>query len=98
TIAAWGITLGCGPNLFCPSDTVTRAQMAVFIERGLGSYVPPAGTTQLFTDVPPGSFGYDFIGDFARRGITNGCSGSLYCPSDGVTRAQMAMFLLRAEH
>lgn len=98
TIAAWGITVGCSATLFCPDDPVTRTQMAIFIERGLGVYVAPAGTTQLFGDVAPGSFGYDFIGDFARRGITNGCSASLYCPSEGVTRAQMSMFLLRAEH
>jgi len=98
TLAAWGITVGCGTNLFCPGDPVTRTQMAIFIERGLGAYVPPTGKPQLFTDVPPASPGYDFIGDFARRGITKGCSDTAYCPSNDVTRAQMAMFLLRAEH
>jgi hypothetical protein len=98
TIAAWGITAGCTPQLFCPADPVTRAQMAVFIERALGAYVPPPAKPQLFDDVPPGSFGYDFIGDFARRGITSGCTATAYCPSAGVTRAQMAVFLLRAEH
>jgi hypothetical protein len=70
----------------------------VFIERGLGVYVPPSGSNQIFGDVPPGAFAYDFIEDFSRRGITNGCAPGLYCPNDGVTRAQMAMFLLRAEH
>ena len=30
-LAGDGITGGCGPNLFCPNDPVTRAQMAVFI-------------------------------------------------------------------
>jgi hypothetical protein len=97
TIAAWGITAGCGPQIFCPTANVTRAQMAIFIERALGTYAPLPGP-QLFTDVAPGSFGYDFIGDFARRGITSGCTPSAYCPSAGVTRAQMAVFLLRAEH
>jgi hypothetical protein len=98
TIAAWGITTGCAPGLFCPFDSVTRAQMAMFIERGLGIYVPPSGSPQIFSDVPPGAFAYDFIEDFSRRGLTNGCAPGLYCANDGVTRAQMAMFLLRAEH
>ena len=38
-IAAAGITLGCNPpanDLFCPDDTVTRAQAASFFVRALG--------------------------------------------------------------
>ncbi len=35
-IAAEGITLGCNPEgtLYCPAATVTRGQMASFIDRG----------------------------------------------------------------
>ena len=29
------------------------------------------------------------------RGITLGCSGSAYCPNDGVSRLQMAAFMMR---
>jgi hypothetical protein len=72
--------------------------MAAFIERGLGISYPPTGAVQVFGDVPPGAFAYDFIADFSKRGITAGCGNSDYCPVDGVTRAQMAVFLLRAEH
>jgi hypothetical protein len=32
----------------------------------------------------------------AVLGITSGCSSTLYCPSDAVTRAQMAVFLVTA--
>jgi hypothetical protein len=98
TIAAWEITSGCAPRMFCPNNGVTRAEMAIFIERSIGVYVPPTGTPQIFADVPPDAFAYDFIGDLSRRGITNGCAPGMYCPYDGVTRAQMAIFLLRAEH
>ena len=28
-----GITSGCGPGLYCPGNAVTRAQMAIFLER-----------------------------------------------------------------
>ena len=33
-----------------------------------------------------------------RDGITAGCGGGNYCASASITRAQMAVFLLRAEH
>ena len=36
TIAAAGITTGCGGGRFCPKDAVTREQMAAFLGRGLG--------------------------------------------------------------
>ncbi len=32
-LAASGITQGCAPDRFCPNDTVTRDQMASFLER-----------------------------------------------------------------
>ena len=32
------------------------------------------------------------------EGITGGCGGGNYCPDNPVTRAQMAVFLLKAEH
>ena len=35
-LAAAGITLGCGPSLYCPNANVTRAQMASFLVRALG--------------------------------------------------------------
>lgn len=30
-----GITTGCGPGLYCPGNAVTRAQMAIFLQRVL---------------------------------------------------------------
>ena len=35
-LAAAGVTKGCGLNLFCPDDFVTRGQMAAFLHRALG--------------------------------------------------------------
>jgi|GEM_PF-6507030 len=35
SLAAAGITSGCGTNRFCPDGTVTRGQMAAFLRRGL---------------------------------------------------------------
>jgi hypothetical protein len=35
-LAASGISAGCGGGNFCPNDTLTRAQMAVFLAKALG--------------------------------------------------------------
>jgi len=97
--AARGITRGCDEGLFCPEDAVTRGQMAVFLERGIrgGDYEPPPATGTLFNDVAAGYFAARYIEVLAADEITSGCDVSLYCPEDPVTRAQMAIFLLKAK-
>lgn len=95
-LAARGVTLGCSGGNFCPDAPVTREQMAAFILRALGEPNPPVPTQQRFADVPPSNPFYGFIERLAQRGITQGCSGSNYCPADAVTREQMAIFLIRA--
>ena len=88
------------PLRYCPEDPVTRAQMAVFLERGMqgSTYTPPAGTGTVFADVPLSYWAVDWIEQFYADGITSGCGTHplIYCPDDPVTRAQMAIFLLRA--
>jgi len=100
TLAASGITAGCGNNNYCPLSPVTRAQMAVFLERGMrgSNFNPPAATGNVFLDVGASDFAASFIEQFFLDGITSGCGGNNYCPGANVTRAQMAVFLLRAKH
>lgn len=100
TILHAGIGAGCGPTTFCPSGTVTRAQIAVFLLRGKHgtTYLPPAASGTVFSDVPLGSFAAAWIEELAVAGITGGCGGGLFCPASPVTRASMAVLLLRAEH
>jgi hypothetical protein len=97
-LAAEGVTSGCGGGNYCPANSVTRAQMAVFLlKTSLGSgYVPPAATG-VFNDVPVGAFAANFIEDLYNRAISGGCSASplLYCPDNPVLRQQMATFLVR---
>lgn len=99
-VARAGITSGCGNNNFCPNAAVTRAEMAVFLERGMrgGDYQPPAATGSVFVDVAATDFAASFIEQFYADGITSGCGGGKFCPSGTVTRAQMAVFLLRAKY
>ena len=100
---AAGITGGCGtsPLRYCPDAAVTRGQMAVFLLRGVhgSSYNPPAvvGSTG-FTDVAPTYWAAAWIKQLAAEGITAGCGNGKYCPDASVTRAEMAVFLLRSKY
>ncbi|HXF85709.1 MAG TPA: S-layer homology domain-containing protein [Anaerolineales bacterium] len=94
-----GITGGCATNplRYCPTNTVTRAQMAVFLLRskhGAG-YTPPPATGTVFNDVTTSTPAAAWIEQLYAEGITTGCGGGNYCPASSVTRAQMAIFLVR---
>jgi uncharacterized repeat protein (TIGR03803 family) len=51
-----------------------------------------------FTDVAQGLSFHDHVERIFRAGITAGCGGGNYCPGSSVSRQQMAVFLLKAEH
>ena len=87
-----GITGGCDVLLYCPGAAVSRAQMAMFIDRAMD--LPP--TDQDFFVDDEGVTGESSINRLAAAGITGGCTTDRYCPSAPVTRAQMASFLVRA--
>lgn len=80
-----GITGGCQSSpqlLYCPSDAVTRAQMAVFLLVAKG-VTPPPCTTPAFTDVPCSSPYAPYVNELAREGVTTGCATNppQYCPN-----------------
>jgi streptogramin lyase len=97
-LAAEGITAGCGGGNYCPTSTVTRRQMAVFLLKSkLGSsHVPPVATG-IFDDVPVSDPAAPWIEELYGLGITGGCSTAplLFCPGSTVTRGQMAAFLVK---
>jgi hypothetical protein len=97
-LAAEGITGGCGGGNYCPNNTVTRSQMAIFLLRAKygSSHTPPAATGTVFADIPSTAFAAAWIEQLAGEGITGGCGGGNYCPNNPVTRAQMAIFLVRS--
>jgi hypothetical protein len=100
TLAALGVTAGCGSGSYCPDAPVTRAEMAVFILKALytAAYLPPPASGGEFQDVPASYWAAAWIEDLAAKSITAGCGADRYCPQDAVTRAQMAVFLLRAKN
>jgi hypothetical protein len=90
-LAASRITEGCTTRDFCPSRTVTRAQVATFVARAKPLSPGRAGT---FRDVAgPHQPGIDAA---AAAGVTLGCARDLFCPQAEVTRGQLASMLQRA--
>jgi hypothetical protein len=104
--AQLGITTGCGTDgqgrrLFCPDREVTRAEMAVFINRAKNFGSPSAPGVATFADVPGDYWAYAHIEQFYTLGVTTGCGTDdqgrrVYCPDRNVTRAEMAVFIIRA--
>jgi hypothetical protein len=62
------------------------------------AYVPTTGNVVTYSDVPVGHPFYEFIEAVSRNGVASGCGGGRFCPDGATTRAQMAVFLLRAKH
>lgn len=93
-----GITGGCGNGNYCPDSLVSRDQMAAFLVRAKAGEPPSdyCGGTSPFSDVAPTSAFCRYIKRLVELNITGGCGGGFYCPSDLVTREQMAAFIVRA--
>ena len=93
-LARRGVVSGCGGGNYCPTSSVTREQMAVFVLRTVDPALSPAACgTPVFADVPATSPFCRWIEELARRGVVTGCGGGNYCPTAAVTREQMGVFI-----
>ena len=86
-----GITSGCAvsPPMFCPNQTITRAEMAAFVIKAWSKRVNGsidgfslASETPYFTDVPSSNVFFRYIQKLKELGITGGCyaSPARFCP------------------
>ncbi len=110
TVLHHRVTSGCGSGNYCPTTTVTRWQMAVFLARllhpgplpasgtvpGMGSYNCVEGGTSVFFDVAPSDPGCRAVHYTVAQGVTDTCGPNLYCPDNTTSRRTMAEFLARA--
>ena len=99
-IAAAGLTSGFPDGTYKPENLVTRAEMAVFIKKGIhgGGYSPPAPDgSHPFGDIS-GHWAEAWIEDLFDEGFTSGFPDGTYRPDNQVTRAEMAVFLKKAIH
>jgi hypothetical protein len=99
SLVANQITVGVGGGNYGFHDNIKRQSMAVFILKAKHGicYTPPP-CTGVFPDVPCSSNFAPWIEAMAAEGITGGCGGGNFCPSNPVRRDQMAVFLLKGEH
>lgn len=99
-----GYTAGCGTNplRYCPDATMNRAESAVFVERGIhsASFDPPTPSTQVFADMSLDSWAAKWVNGLWQEQYTVGCGANplMYCPWQGHSRAEGAVFYLRMMH
>ena len=102
TLNGGTITAGQGTNQITFTSGEPGTTMLLSVVDSLQGCDSPASSQPIsvdFLDVPPSHQYHDFINTIARNGITAGClDGKSFCPDASVTRAEMAVFLLKAEH
>jgi len=99
-----GFVAGCRaePRQYCPGDSMTRAEAAVFVARGVhgAGYLPQQPSQTPFADVPLS----EWFAKWARRlwddGHTAGCRVAplLFCPGQAHSRAEATVFFGRMLH
>jgi S-layer homology domain len=110
--ADWGTIAGPGGNIDCYQATGDCYQLSLGGTRPATQHVDTAFDETLsyngfirtaplhvggsFADVPSNNPFFPFIENLFHNAVTGGCAGGGYCPSSNVTRAQMAVFLLKA--
>jgi hypothetical protein len=85
--------------MYCPGETMDRAESAVFVERGVWGtdILPDDPTEEIFRDVPLANWSAKWITSLWEDGYTAGCGSDplIYCPWRGHTRTEATVFYLR---
>jgi len=92
-LASRGIINGRSETRFEPSATMTRAEFAAIITRGLGL---PERPTDIFDDVPPSAWFYTAVGRAFYYEIIAGVSLTRFNPMGTLTRQEAAVMIARA--
>jgi hypothetical protein len=96
-----GFIAGCSsqPLMYCPEQAMTRAESAVFVERGVhgGGYFPEHPDQAVFEDVPLNEWFAKWSHQLWEDGYTAGCSSAplRFCPLAVHTRAEATVFFIR---
>jgi hypothetical protein len=95
---------GCSaePLNFCPNEIMSRAESAVFVERGIhgAGYLPTQPQVAVFEDVPLWEWFSKWADGLWRDGYTAGCGTdpAIFCPQFDHTRAEATVFFERMLH
>ena len=90
---------GCGGGNYCPTSPVRRDQMAVFLLKAKhgADYTPPACTGVFRRRALPVGLSPTGSSSSRPRASREAAAADNYCPDASVTRAQMAVFLLKTQ-
>jgi RHS repeat-associated protein len=100
TLACKGITSGCAAGSFCPTSTLTRVQLAVFLMRAKypGEFFTYTATPWFPDDVPATHPFFKYVQKMKDDGITNGCATNRFCPDDPLRKDVAAIFIMRGKY
>lgn len=93
SLASRGIINGKTENSFEPESTMTRAEFATIIARGLGL---PQKSNVIFKDVTTNDWFYNYVGTAYSYGIIKGVSENEFNPNGTITREEAAVMVTRA--
>jgi len=90
-----GIIFGYSDGTFRPNAPIKRAQAVVMLMRHLKPELDSVPNPN-FSDIKPGDFGYKEVAQAVEMGIINGKANNRFDPNGNLTRAEMAIILVRA--
>ena len=96
------VVSGCDshPLIYCPNASVQRQAMAKILCNAMNHIKPDSCSittcTGIFSDVPASNTFCGYIEGLYNANVVSGCAASLYCPTNNVSRGQMAKFLVNA--
>jgi ELWxxDGT repeat protein len=97
------ISPGAGSLSSVPTDFTTSGSLIYFAADDGSTGVelwalPKSAVGSVFEDVPQSYWAWPYVEALAENNLTTGCGGGLYCPARAVSRAEMAVFVLRIAH
>ena len=92
-LASRNIINGKSADVFEPSATMTRAEFAAIIVKGLGL---PVKNNEVFSDVSENDWYFDFVNTAYYYGIVSGISETQFNPDGTITREEAAVMIARA--
>ncbi|MBE7029179.1 MAG: hypothetical protein E7405_02885 [Ruminococcaceae bacterium] len=92
-LASRGIINGKTENSFEPNSTMTRAEFATIITRGLGL---SGKSNTIFKDVTASDWFYNYVSTAYSYGIIKGVSQNEFNPNGTITREEAAVMVTRA--
>lgn len=93
SLASRNIINGKNENLFDPQSTMTRAEFAAIIVRGLGL---PVKRDSFFADVTENDWCFEYVNTAYCYGIIKGVSDTEFNPNGKITREESAVMVARA--